>query len=64
MQLSSRRFIKDAINLIVRIGMKLLICHIKERKCTFFKQNNLLIKIITILFNHSKLIFIKTLNIK
>ena len=28
-QLSSRRFIKDAVNLIVRISMKLLIYHIK-----------------------------------
>ena len=40
-QLSSDRFIKDAVNLIVRISLKLLICHITEHKCTFmFKYVN------------------------
>jgi len=33
LQLSSHRFIKDAVNLIVRISMKFSIYHIKERKC-------------------------------
>ena len=31
-QLSSHRFMKDAVNLIVRISMKLLIYHIKKPK--------------------------------